>query len=220
MCGRFASSLPPEAIARLFATVNPIPNTAATWNLAPSQDALVVRWHPDLRQRHLDVLKWGLLPYWTKDQAKAPRPINARAETVATSGMFKGAMAARRCIVPATAFYEWRKTGGPRQPFAFARQDGQPVALAGLREGWRGPDGQAVRTFAVVTTAANDVMRPIHDRMPVVLEPEDWSLWLGEQDGDAASLLRPAGEDVLTAWPVSPRVNTPKNNTADLLDAV
>ncbi len=217
MCGRFASTLPPEAMARLFQTRNPLPNAAPTWNLAPSQDAIVVRRHPE-GGRHLDLLKWGLLPYWTKDPAKAQRPINARAETVATSGMFKGAFAVRRCIVPAAVFYEWRKTGGPKQPFAFARQDGEPIALAGLWEGYRGSSGEVTRTFAIITTAANEVMRPIHDRMPVVLEAEDWPVWLGEQDGDPAALLRPAGDGVLKLRPVSPRVNTPKNDTADLLD--
>lgn len=217
MCGRFASTLPPEAIARIFGTRNPLPNTAATWNLAPSQDAMVVRRHPD-GERHLDLLKWGLLPSWTKDPAKAQRPINARSETVAISGMFKGAFAARRCIVPATAFYEWRKTGHPKQPFAFARQDSQPIAFAGLWEGLRQPSGEITRTFAIITTAANEMMRPIHDRMPVVLEPADWPVWLGEQDGNPAALLRPPDEGVLKLWPVSPRVNRPKNDTADLLD--
>ncbi len=217
MCGRFASTLPPEALARIFGTVNPLPNTAATWNLAPSQDAMVVRRHPE-GERHLDLLKWGLLPYWTKDPAKAQRPINARAETVATSGMFKGAFAARRCIVPASAFYEWRKTGGPKQPFAFARQDGQPIAFAGLWESFRWPSGEIARSFAIITTAANAMMRPIHDRMAVVLEPADWPVWLGEQDGDPARLLHPPGDAVLRLWPVSPRVNAPRNNTADLLD--
>ncbi len=218
MCGRFASTLPPEALARIFGTVNPLPNTAATWNLAPSQDAMVVRRHPERGERHLDLLKWGLLPYWTKDPAKARRPINARAETVATSGMFKGAFRERRCIVPAAAFYEWRKTGGPKQPFAFARQDGQPIALAGLWEGFRWPSGEVTRSFTIITTAANAMMRPIHDRMPAVLEAEDWPVWLGEQDGDPAGLLRPAPDDALKLWPVSPRVNAPRNNTADLLD--
>lgn len=159
-----------------------------------------------------------MLPYWTKDRAKAQRPINARAETVTTSGMFKGAFTSRRCIVPAAAFYEWRKTGGPKQPFAFARQDGQPLALAGLWEGFREPSGEVTRTFAILTTAANETMRAIHDRMPVILEPEDWPVWLGEQDGHATLLLRPAPEGTLKLWPVSPRVNTPKNNAAHLLD--
>jgi putative SOS response-associated peptidase YedK len=217
MCGRFASTLPPEALARIFGTVNPIPNSAATWNLAPSQDAMVVRRHPE-GERHLDLLKWGLLPYWTKDAATARRPINARAETVATSAMFKGAFASRRCIVPATAFYEWRKAGRPKQPFAFARQDGQPIAFAGLWEGFRSPSGEVTRSFAIVTTSGNATMRPIHDRMPVILEPADWPVWLGEWDGDAAALLRPPGDEVLKLWPVSLRVNAPRNNTADLLD--
>ncbi|HJS84290.1 MAG TPA: SOS response-associated peptidase [Acetobacteraceae bacterium] len=217
MCGRFASTLPPEALARIFGTVNPVPNSAPTWNLAPSQDALVVRRHPE-GARHLDRLSWGLLPHWTKEPAKARRPINARAETVASSPMFKGAFASRRCLVPATAFYEWRKAGGPKQPFAFARRDGQPIAFAGLWESFRWPSGEITRSFVIITTSANDVTRPIHDRMPVILEPVDWPVWLGEREGDTAALLRPAGEAVLKLWPISTRVNAPRNNTADLLD--
>lgn len=219
MCGRFASSLPPEFVARLFRTTNPTPNFAATWNLAPSQDALVVRRHPESGERRLDVLRWGLLPYWTADPAKARRPINARAETVAASGMFKGAFAARRCIVPASAFYEWRKNT-PKQPFAVTRQDGQPIAMAGLWEGYRWPSGEVTRSFTIITTPANALMRSIHDRMPLVLEPADWPMWLGEQEGDVAALLHPAADDVLRLQPVSTRVNTPKNDTADLLDAI
>lgn len=217
MCGRFASTLPPEFVARLFGTVNPLPNVAPTWNLAPSQDSMVVRRHPGSGERHLDLLRWGLIPHFTKDPKGGRKPINARAEAAATSGMFREAFAMRRCIVPAAAFYEWRKTG-EKQPFAFARQDGQPIALAGLWEGWRDPDGQAVRTFLIITTAANEMMRPIHDRMPVVLEPEDWPAWLGEQDGDPSTLLRPPGEGVLKLWPVSPLVNSPRNDRPDLLE--
>lgn len=217
MCGRFASSLPPEAIARLFRTVNPLPNFGPSWNVAPSQEAMAVRRHPENGERRLDVLKWGLLPYWTKDPAKAQRPINARAETVGTSGMFKGAYARRRCLVPASAFYEWRKTGGPKTPFAFARTDGAPVVFAGLWEGFRWPTGESERTFCIITTEANGLMRPVHDRMPVVLEEADWDLWLGERDGDPGLLLHPAKEGALRKWPVSPRVGSPKNNDADLL---
>src|SRR4051812_21808819 len=128
MCGRYASFLPAEAVARLFHTVNPLPNIAASWNVAPTQDAMVVRRHPDTGDRHLDLLKWGLLPIWTKDPAKAKRPINARAETVTTSGMFRGAFQQRRCLVPADAFYEWKALVDGKQPYAIARQDGQPMA--------------------------------------------------------------------------------------------
>jgi putative SOS response-associated peptidase YedK len=141
MCGRYASYLPPELIARLFGTVNPLPNLQPTWNLAPTDDAPVVR--PATNgERHLDVLKWGLVPYFTKDLKKARKPINARSETVATSGMFKAAFAKRRCLVPAPAYYEWRDDPeGGKTPFAVARVDGNPVAFAGIWEEWRAPDG-------------------------------------------------------------------------------
>ena len=215
MCGRFASLLPPEALARLFATTNVLPNVAATWNLAPSQDAPVVRRQPETGERHLDLLRWGLLPHFTRDPGTARRPINARAETVATSAMFRSAFAARRCLVPAAAFYEWRQAG--REPHAIARADGETMALAGLWEGFRWPDGRVERTFVIVTTAANATLAALHDRMPVVLEATDWPLWLGETEGDAATLLRPAGESVLRAWPVSRQVNSPRNNGPDLL---
>lgn len=178
---------------------------------------MVVR-RPSSGDRHLDLLKWGLLPFWTTNPAKFQRPINARAETVMSPGMFKDAFTSRRCIVPASAFYEWRKTDGRKQPFAFARGDGQPVALAGLWESFRWPSGEVTRTFAIITTAANEMMLSIHDRMPAVLEPEDWPVWFRGQAEDAAALLHPAREGVLKLWPVSPRINTVKNNTADLLD--
>ena len=220
MCGRFASYLPPEAIARLFRTVNRLPNIKASWNVAPSQEAMVVRRHPDSGQRHLDLLKWGLLPHWTDDPTKAYRPINARAETVATSGMFRGALAHRRCLVPANAFYEWVKTGGPKVPYAFARTDGHPIAFAGLWEGFRWPSGEVMRTFCIITTTPNEVMRPIHDRMPVVLEPEDWPVWLGEASGDPGALLHPPADEVLRCWPIDTKVNSPRNNGATLLDPV
>lgn len=217
MCGRYASFLPPEEVARIFGTVNPLPNLGPSWNRAPSQDALVVRRHPETGERHLDALRWGLLSHFEKDPAHARRPINARAETVAGSGLFRAAFARRRCLVPAEAFYEWAKRDGSRQPYAIARTDGAPMALAGLWEGWRGPEGQVERSFAIITTAANALMAPIHDRMPVVLERVDWPVWLGEAEGDPASLLRPAVEGVLRAWPITRRVNSPRHDGPDLL---
>jgi putative SOS response-associated peptidase YedK len=221
VCGRYVSHLPPEEIARLFGTVNPLPNIVPTWNLAPSQDALVVRRHPQTGQRHLDVLRWGLLPHFTKDPEHARRPINARAETVATSGMFRSALADRRCLVPASAFYEWKPVrGGPKQPYAITRSYGLLMAFAGLWEGWRGPDGAVERTFAIVTTYAGPDVMDLHDRMPVIVEPEDWPMWLGEADGDPAALLHPPPEGTLRIWPVSRKVNRPANNGRELLDRV
>ena len=221
MCGRYVSYLPPAEIARLFRTMNPLPNLAPNWNQAPSQDALVVRRHPHTGARYLDVLRWGLLPHFTKDPEHARRPINARAETVATSGMFRGAFAERRCLVPASAFYEWRPVqGGPKQPFAIARANGMPMAFAGLWEGRRGPDGAVERTFAVITTYANADVMELHDRMPVILEPEDWPVWLGEAEGDLVVLLHPPAEGALRVWPVSRKVNSPRNNGPELLEPV
>ena len=218
MCGRYAAFLPAEAVARLFHTVNPLPNVAPSWNVAPTQSAMVVRRHPESSERHLDLLSWGLLPHWTKDPAGARRPINARAETVATSGMFRSAFAQRRCIVPADAFYEWQARPDGKQPYAIARQDGQPMAFAGLWEGCRLPDGSVVRSFTIVTTAANAEMTALHERMPVILEQPDWAAWLGEAAGDPAALLRAAPDGTLRFWPVGRKVNAPRNNGPDLLE--
>ncbi len=220
MCGRYAAFLPAEAVARLFHTVNPLPNVAASWNVAPSQDAMVVRRHPETGARHLDLLKWGLVPHWTKAPAQTQRPINARAETVATSGMFRSAFAQRRCIVPADAFYEWQVQATGKQPYAIARLDGQPMAFAGLWEGYRAPDGTVLRTFTIVTTQASAEMTPLHSRMPVILEAADWPAWLGEAETNPATPLHPSPEGTLRFWPVSRAVNTPRNNTADLLEQV
>jgi putative SOS response-associated peptidase YedK len=220
MCGRYAAFLPAEAVARLFQTVNPLPNVPPSWNVAPSQEAMVVRRHPETGARHLDLLKWGIVPHWTKDPAHAQRPINARAETVATGGMFRSAFSQRRCIVPADAFYEWQVQSTGKQPYAIARCDGQPMAFAGLWEGYRAADGTVLRTFTIVTTQASAEMTPLHSRMPVILEATDWPAWLGEADASPAALLHPAPEGTLHYWPVSRSVNTPKNNTADLLDPV
>ena len=218
MCGRYAAFLPAEAVARLFHTVNPLPNVAPSWNVAPTQAALVVRRHPDTEERHLDLLKWGLLPSWTKDPAKAQRPINARSETIASSGLFRGAFKARRCIVPADAFYEWKALETGKQPFAIARQDGRPMAFAGLWEGFRWPDGEIARTFTIATTTANADVAALHGRMPVILEAADWPVWLGEAEGDPAALLHPSPAGTVRSWAVSRRVNTPRNNSADLLE--
>jgi putative SOS response-associated peptidase YedK len=216
MCGRYASFLPAEFIARLFATVNPLPNLEPTWNMAPTKDAPVVRLHLS-GERHLDALKWGLVPYFTKDAKKARKPINARSETVATSRMFRAAFAKRRCLVPAAAYFEWRDDPDGKVPFAVARVDGDPVAFGGIWEQWRSPGGETLRTFATITTDANRQLSAIQDRMPVIIEPANWPLWLGEIEGDPTTLLRAAGEDVLRIWPVDKKVGNVKNDGPELL---
>jgi putative SOS response-associated peptidase YedK len=220
MCGRIVITSAPAAIREMFGTSGSVPNLAPNWNTAPTQPAMVVRRHPDSGERQLDLLRWGLVPHFTKDLKACRKPINARSETAATSGMFRGALQSRRCLVPADAFYEWKGVADGKQPYAIARRDGEQLAFAGIWEGWRAPDGEVWRTFAILTTAANATMRQLHDRMPVVLEAESWPVWLGEGDGDALALMQSAAEDVLHLWPVSRAVNSVRNNGADLLKRI
>lgn len=217
MCGRYASYLPPEAIARLFGTVNPLPNLQPTWNLAPTDSAPVVRLAAN-GERHLDVMKWGLIPYFTNDLKAARKPINARSETIARSGMFKAAFQKRRCLAPATAYYEWMDGPEGKVPFAVARLDGDPVAFGGIWEEWELPADETLRTFATITTEANLQLAMIQPRMPVIIEKADWATWLGEVEGDVPALLRTAPEDVLRFWPVAKRVGNVKSNGPELLE--
>jgi putative SOS response-associated peptidase YedK len=221
MCGRFASQLPPELIRRLFATIGDVPNIAPNSNVAPTQSGMVIRRHPDTGERRLDALRWGLVPRFTKDLKACKRPINARSETAGNSSMFRTAMAFRRCLVPADAFYEWKSMPDGKQPYAIARTDGTPLAFAGLWESWQDLAGETLGTFTIMTTAANDDMAQLHDRMPVILEPDDWPLWLGEIDNKhIAPLLRPAAPGTVRLWPVSRAVNNVRNNGAELLDRI
>lgn len=220
MCGRFASSLPAAEMARLFTILGELPNPRPTWNLAPSQSAPIVRRHPQTGERRLNLLRWGLIPSWTKDIKAARKPINARSKTAGSSGMFKGAVASRRCIIPADLFYEWQALPDGKQPFAINRTDGEPLTFAGIWEGWRSPDGEVMRTFAIMTTAANREMSTIHERMPVVLERGAWGRWLGEDEGDVGELMRPAPDGTLRMWRVSRRVNSVRNDGVGLIAPV
>jgi putative SOS response-associated peptidase YedK len=219
MCGRYASFLPADALARIFGTVNPLPNLEPTWNMAPTLDAPVVRLSKD-GERYLDALKWGLIPYFTKDLKKARKPINARDDNLAKSGMFREAFAKRRCLVPAPIYYEWRADPDGKTPFAVARVDGEPVAFGGIWEVWKSPEGEYLRTFATITTDANRLVGQIQDRMPVIVEKADWPIWLGEVDGDPITLLRPAGEGVLRFWPVDKKVGQVRNDGPELIEPV
>ncbi len=221
MCGRYAQQTEIHQIGMEFEVGAPLPNARPSWNIAPTQKAPVVRRNPETGTRHLDLLQWGLVPRWAKDPKSVRQPINARSETIDTSRMFRGAFRARRCLVPADAYYEWQVTEGGKQPWAIGRVDGAPLAFAGLWDGWRDPEGQILRTFAIVTTSANAELRDIHDRMPVVLERADWPAWLGEIDvEDVGPLLRPAAPGILHAWRVGRAVGNVRNDGAGLLAPV
>ena len=217
MCGRYVSALPAAELARIFGAIGELPNVEASWNVAPTNRRPVIRRHPETGERRLDLLTWGLVPHFTKDLKAARKPINARAETVMSSGMFRGAMARRRCIVPADLFYEWKAEADGKQPFAIGRQDGRPLAFGGLWESWTQPDGTLLRTYTIITTAANDDMAGLHDRMPLVLEEGAWMAWMGEDAGEAVTLLQPAPAGTLRLWPVSRSVNSVRNNRSELI---
>jgi putative SOS response-associated peptidase YedK len=188
------------------------------WNIGPSQEVMVIRRHPETGVLHEDPLVWGFVPRWTKELKAARRPINARAETVQTTAMFRDSFAHRRCIVPMDAFYEWSGEKPPKQPWAVARRDGEEMLVAGIWDGWREPDGSILRSFAVITTEANETLLPIHHRMPVIIDPTDVEIWLGNDADAAAALMKPAPNDVLRAWRVSRAVNDVRRDGPELLE--
>ncbi|MCK8783187.1 SOS response-associated peptidase [Roseomonas sp. NAR14] len=222
MCGRYFQQRAASAVAQYYETVNPLPNFAPSWNRAPTQDAPVVRRHPDTGARHLDLLRWGLVPRWAEDPKVGARMINARSESVAEKPAFRDAFRRRRCLVTADGFYEWHVAGPKaKQPYAVALASGEPMTLAGLWEGWRAPDGTILRSFTILTTEANAKLAPVHERMPVILPRAAWPLWLGEEPAEEAALLdllRPLPDAAVLAWPVGTRVNRVAEDDAGLLE--
>jgi putative SOS response-associated peptidase YedK len=218
MCGRYFLQRDPAALARYFETNNPTPNFAANWNMAPTQQGLVLRRHPRTGQRHLDVLRWGLVPRWAKDASGAARLMNARDDSVAVKPSFREAFRKRRCLVPMDGFYEWRGDGRSKQPFACALRSGAPMACAGLWEGWQQPDGSWLRSYTIITTAAAGRQALLHERMPVILPRPAWDPWLTSEDEETPlALLRPAEDALLAFWPVATRVGRVAENDAGLL---
>ena len=222
MCGRTFQKTPLGEIQNLFGTVNPVPNAAPNYNAAPTDTLPIVRLDREGR-RSLDLLRWGLIPYWAKDASIGARCINAMAETVATKPAFRDAFArGQRCIVPVDGFYEWKKISTGKQPYAIVGADGLPLALAGLWERWKErATGETVQTFTIITTVPNELCAPIHDRMPVILAREKWATWLGEHGATAEGLrwmiLRPYPAELLRAYPVDGRVGNVRNNDPELL---
>ena len=220
MCGRYFQQRGAGYVARYFETLNPIPNTPPSWNRAPTQEALVVRRHPETGARHLDALRWGLVPRWASDPSVGSKMINARSEGIADKPSFREAFRRRRCLVTADGFYEWRTEGKAKQAFAVALAGGEPMALAGLWEGWRAPDGGILRTCTIVTGEANAKLSAMHHRMPMILPREAWPAWLGEEPAEPEALLallRPLPPELTLAWPVTSRVNKVAENDPDLL---
>jgi putative SOS response-associated peptidase YedK len=208
MCGRFAQINPTEDLINIFEVTDSFP-LQPRYNISPTQDVAVVR--ATDYDRQLAILRWGLIPGWAKDLSIGYKTFNARSETVSTKPSFKVAFNSRRCLIPASGFYEWDKIGKSRQPYYISRSDGQPIAFAGLWEKWIDRQiGEAIESCTILTTSANQTVGRIHDRMPVILEPDDYGLWLDHkvQHGEELSdLFRPAAENILRIVPVSTYVN-------------
>ncbi len=223
MCGRARLSSDVSEIKLVFSVPphRPTPNIPANWNTAPTEDLPVVRYDAKAGERSLDPMRWGLVPYWAKDLKIGYSTFNAKAEGIEQRPTFREAFARRRCLVALDAFYEWKKRGKDREPYAIARADRRLMALAGLWENWRSPAGEWVRSVTIVTTTANAALAELHDRMPVILDCGAWPIWLGEEPASVErlkELLAPYPSEALILWPVDRRVGNVNNKDPMLIE--
>jgi putative SOS response-associated peptidase YedK len=220
MCGRYLITSAPEAFRRLFGYPQQ-PNFPPRYNVAPTQPVPVVRIAEG--EREFALVRWGLIPPWVKDPRQFSLLINARADSVLDKPAFRNAMRRRRCLVPADGFYEWRSDGSRKRPYLIRPRHGGPIAFAGLWESWTGPNGEEMETAAIVTTAASRDIAHLHDRMPVMLAPDAFDLWLDCRNVEAptaAALLLPTRPGELDAYEVSPAVNRADNDGPQLIEPV
>ncbi|HEX8720105.1 MAG TPA: SOS response-associated peptidase [Pyrinomonadaceae bacterium] len=218
MCGRYAQRTDPKRLAKEFKVAEVI-NASPRYNIAPTQEVLAVRESADGRE--MTLYKWGLVPSWAEDASVGAKLINARSETVTEKPSFRDAFRRRRCVIPADGFYEWRRVEGRKQPFFFRMRDERPFGFAGLWERWEGEGGRVINSCAILTTEANEVLRPVHDRMPVILHPDDYELWLGAEARElehVKEMLRPYPAEEMVGYPVGTGVNSPRNQGAGLLE--
>lgn len=220
MCGRYASSRPADDLSAYFEVDGPAEEVLpASYNVAPTDPVYVVLQRDQVRQ--LRVVRWGLVPSWAKDAKVGSRFINARRETVRDKPAFRAAFARRRCLVPADGYYEWQRQDGGKRPYFLSSRDDAPLAMAGLYEVWKSPEGSYLWTCTVLTTAASDDLAHIHDRTPALVPREAWATWLAPDVEDPEDvLLPPAVPGVLQAWPVSLAVGKVGNNAPDLVQPI
>jgi putative SOS response-associated peptidase YedK len=215
MCGRFTLTVTPEALAQAF-DLDSIPaDFPPRYNIAPSQPIAAILKTPEHPERHLQLLRWGLIPSWAKDPAIGNRLINARAESLAEKPSFRAAFKRRRCLIPSTGFYEWQKRSSGKQPYFIGLRDSQPFAFAGLWETW-----EDISTATIITTDANPLLQPIHERMPVILRPQDYDLWLDPHNQNPAelqTLLKPFPAADMAAYPIGNQVNNPAHDGPDCI---
>jgi putative SOS response-associated peptidase YedK len=217
MCGRYTLRTPIDVLAEGFEIQEYPSSITPNYNVAPTQEVAVVVEEDE--KRKLEMFHWGLIPSWAKDPSKGNKMINARAETVSEKPSFRSAFKKRRCLILADGFYEWQKTDDGKQPYHIKMQDDSPFAFAGLWEIWK--DDEEIRSCTIITTAANDLMSEIHHRMPVILPPDDYDMWLDpdfDEKEPLTSLLKPYSSDKMEAYIVSRRVNKPSNNEPSVVE--
>lgn len=222
MCGRYTLATPTEALEELFQLQTALPALRPRYNIAPTQPVAVVRRSTE-GEREMVIMHWGLIPSWAKEPDIGNRLINARSETVSEKPSFRSAFKRRRCLVPTDGFYEWQRLNKRKQPHYIRMGDGEPFAFAGLWERWDGQDETVIESCTILTTEANTFVRPIHNRMPVIVEPGDYNLWLEtepDRTGALARLMRPYSGDRLTSFPISTWVNSPKNDDARCVEPI
>jgi putative SOS response-associated peptidase YedK len=215
MCGRYRLSRRKQIIEEHFDGISGEEDWIPRYNIAPTQPVPIIRQHPREPRRELSLVRWGLIPSWAKDMSGSAQMINARSETAAAKPAFRDALASRRCLVPADGFYEWRRAGKAKQPYCFEVKDGELFAFAGVWERWKDPSGQWIKSCSILTTTPNAVTSSVHDRMPVILDPSNYDLWLdpGMRNVDALSeMLKPYDARNMRSYPVSNRVNYVAND--------
>jgi putative SOS response-associated peptidase YedK len=215
MCGRYRLSRRKRIVEEHFASVSGEQEWSPRYNVAPTQSVPVIRQNPKEPVRELSLVRWGLIPSWAKDSSAAARMINARSETAGTKPAFRDALQFRRCLIPADGFYEWRKIGRTKQPYCFEVGEGELFAFAGMWDRWKDPKGNTIETCSILTTTPNALTSAVHDRMPVILDPDGCDLWLdpGMREAAAASeLLKPCDARLMRCYPVSTRINDVAND--------
>lgn len=221
MCGRFVLMTVGRELAERFQLME-TPSLVPRYNVAPTQQIAVIRSETETGRRRLGMLKWGLIPFWAKDVSIGSKMINARSETVAEKPAFRAAFKHRRCLIPADGFYEWKTEQGIRQPFFVYMADGKPFAFAGLWEMWKDPDGNPVESCTILTTDANALLLPIHDRMPAILSPEEYGEWLSRDIKDVSrlkALLHARAPEEMALRRANPKVNSPSYEGPECLQA-
>ncbi len=219
MCGRYRLARKKEILAETFDAENEV-DWSPRYNVAPGQDVPVVRQDAARPARSLSLIRWGLIPAWSKDAKAGYKMINARAETVSDLPAFRDPFRSRRCLVPADGFYEWAKQGKQKSPFCFSMADDSVFAFAGIWDGWRdpqkrNPDKEWIETCSIITTSANALLSGIHDRMPVIMKPDNYDFWLDpgfKKVDDLRDMLKPFPADVMRHYRVSARINSVKND--------